>query len=47
MLLIASFTAIFAWILFGSLQGMFGARRDGMAEAYGKMTHDAAPKKAE
>jgi hypothetical protein len=45
MLLIASFTAIFAWILFGSLQGMFGAKRDGLAESYGKMTHDASPKK--
>jgi len=42
MLLIATFAGIFAWILFGSLQGMFGATRDGgMAESYGKMTHEA------
>lgn len=42
MLLIASFAGIFAWILFGSLQGMFGAARDGgMAANYGKMTHEA------
>lgn len=41
MLLIATFAGIFAWILFGSLQGMFGAKRDTMADSYGKMTHEA------
>lgn len=42
MLLIASFAGIFAWILFGSLQGMFGAKREGgMSENYSKMTHEA------
>lgn len=39
-LLIAVFAGIFVWILVGSLQGMFGAKRDGMAENYGKMTHE-------
>jgi hypothetical protein len=42
MVLIATFTGIFAWILFGSVQGMFGAKREGgMSESYGKMTHEA------
>lgn len=42
MILIATFTGIFAWILFGSLQGAFGAKRDGgMSDNYGKMTHEA------
>ena len=40
MLLIASFAGIFAWILFGSLQGMFGAKRDTLADSYSKMTHE-------
>jgi hypothetical protein len=42
MLLIGSFAAVFAWILMFSLQGMFGAKREGgMAASYGKMTHEA------
>jgi hypothetical protein len=43
-LLIAVFAGIFAWILFGSLQGMFGAKRDTMADNYGKMTNEAQKK---
>lgn len=44
MLLIAAFAGIFAWILFGSLQGIFGAKRDSMADNYSKMTHDGKQK---
>lgn len=41
-LLIAGFAAIFVYILQGSLAGMLGAKRTGgMADNYGKMTHEA------
>jgi hypothetical protein len=45
-LLISGFTLIFLYILQGSAAGMFGAKRDGgMSETYGKMSHEAGPKK--
>lgn len=44
-LLIASFAGIFAWILFGSLQGMFGEKRSSLGDTYSKMTNEG--KKAE
>jgi hypothetical protein len=45
-LLIGGLMLIFVYILGGSLTGMFGAKREGgMAETYGKMSHEAAPKK--
>jgi hypothetical protein len=44
-MLIGGFSLIFVYILQGSLVGMFGATRDGgMAQTYGKMSHEAAPK---
>lgn len=44
-LLIASFTLIFVYILQGSVVGMFGAKRTGgMTETYEKMSHEAAAK---
>ena len=44
-LLIASFSLVFVYILQGSVRGMFGAKRDGgMAATYSKMSHEAAPK---
>ncbi len=44
-LLIAAFAGIFLWILKGSAEGIFGSKRDGLAESYGKMTNEAAEKK--
>jgi len=44
-LLIASFAAVFLWILQFSVVGFFGAKRDTMADNYGKMSNEAAAKK--
>ena len=45
-LLIGAFTLIFVYILQGSLMGMFGSKREGgMSDTYGKMSHEASPKK--
>jgi hypothetical protein len=44
-LLIAAFAGVFVYILQGSAAGIFGAKRDTMADNYGKMTNEAAPKK--
>ncbi|MBK7824872.1 hypothetical protein [Nannocystis sp.] len=44
-LLIASFAAVFVWILQFSVIGIFGAKRDTMADNYGKMGSEAAAKK--
>jgi hypothetical protein len=44
-LLIAAFTGIFVYIVQGAASGIFGPKRQGgMAESYGKMSHEAAPK---
>jgi len=44
-LLIAAFSLIFVYIFQGSARGMFGAKREGgMADTYGKMSHEAAAK---
>lgn len=44
-LLLAAFASVFVYILQGTAQGLFGAKRDGMAESYGKMTNEATDKK--
>lgn len=44
-LLIASFAAVFVWILQFSVSGLFGAKRDTMADNYSKMGNEAAAKK--
>ena len=45
-LLIAAFAGVFLYILQGAASGIFGAKRQGgMAESYGKMSHEAGPKK--
>jgi len=43
LLMIAALSFIFLWLVKGSLQGIFGEKRDGLAEAFGKMTNEAAP----
>jgi len=44
-LLITAFALIFVYIFQGSARGLFGAKREGgMADTYGKMGHEAAPK---
>ncbi len=43
--LIGCFAAVFVYILQGSAAGIFGAKRDTMADNYGKMTNEAAAKK--
>ncbi len=43
-LLIASFAAVFVYILQGSARGLFTEKKDGLAENYGKMTNEAAAK---
>lgn len=44
-LLIGGFSMIFLYILQGSVTGMFGAKREGgMADTYGKMSHEASKK---
>lgn len=42
LIMIAVLAFIFVWLLKGSLQGIFGEKRDGLAEAFGKMTNEAA-----
>ena len=44
-LLIACFAAVFVYILQGAAGGIFGAKRDTMADNYGKMTNEAGPAK--
>ena len=44
-LLIASFAAVFVYILQGSARGIFSEKKDGLAENYGKMTNEAGPEK--
>jgi hypothetical protein len=44
-LLIGSFAAVFLWILQFSVMGLFGAKRDTMADNYGKMNNEAGAKK--
>ena len=44
-LLIGAFAAVFVWILWFSMVGFFGAKRDTMADNYGKMGNEAAEKK--
>lgn len=43
LLMIAALAFIFLWLIKGSLEGLFGEKRDGLAEAFGKMTNEAAP----
>jgi len=43
-LLIASFAAVFVYILQGSARGLFAEKKDGLAENYSKMTNEAAAK---
>jgi hypothetical protein len=43
-LLIGSFAAVFLWILSFSVQGIFGAKRETMADNYGKMGVEAQKK---
>ncbi len=43
LLMVAVLAFIFLWLIKGSLEGLFGEKRDGLAEAYGKMTNEAAP----
>jgi hypothetical protein len=46
-LLIGSFAAVFLWILQFSAAGIFGAKRDTMADNYSKMGNDAGAAKKE
>ena len=43
LLMIAALAFIFLWLVKGSLQGIFGEKKDGLAEAFGRMTNEAAP----
>lgn len=45
-LLIGSFAAVFAWILMFSVQGIFGAKRETLADSYGKMGVEGGAKPA-
>jgi hypothetical protein len=42
LLMIAALAAIFVYLLQGTLQGIFGEKRETMADSYGKMTNEAA-----
>jgi hypothetical protein len=42
-LLIGAFAAVFVWILWFSAAGIFGSKRDTMADNYGKMGNEATP----
>lgn len=43
--IVGFFATVFLWMLMFTFQGIFGARRDTMADAYGNLTVDG--KKAE
>ncbi len=43
LLMIAALAFIFLWLIKGSAEGIFGEKRDGLAEAFGRMTNEAAP----
>jgi len=43
LLLITVLAGIFVFLFLGTLTGLFGEKRDGLAENIGKMTNEAAP----
>lgn len=40
---VAAFAGLFVWMLSFALQGIFGARRDTLADQYGRLTVDGKP----
>jgi hypothetical protein len=40
---IAAFAGLFVWMLSFALQGIFGARRETLADQYGRLTVDGKP----
>ena len=43
LIMIGALAFIFLWLIKGSLEGLVSERKDGLAEAFGKMNHEAAP----
>ncbi len=43
-LVMAVFAMLFAYILFGCMQGIFGSQKKSMADKYGEMTADGEKK---
>lgn len=43
LLMMVALTFIFLYLFQGTMQGIFGAQQETMADAYGKMTNEAAP----
>lgn len=42
-LVITFFAGLFAWMVLFAFQGIFGARRDTLADQYGRLTVDGKP----
>ncbi|MDC0720875.1 hypothetical protein [Nannocystis bainbridge] len=42
-LVITFFAGLFAWMVVFAFQGIFGARRDSLADQYGRLTVDGKP----
>ena len=42
-LVIALFAGLFAWMVMFAFQGIFGAKRDTLADQYGRLTVDGKP----
>lgn len=41
--IIGFFAALFAWMMTFAFQGIFGAKRDSLADQYGRLTVDGKP----